>query len=348
MLKVFPPDMYQPFDPVRKKDHRFIKIDLPPYTTLYVYKDPDQQVKIYSSSDMGLISKDTFLSYISSDIALETLSHNLERETFPFVNLPSEPFYFSGEDLTDEILGLEVADDDDYNVLTSVYGDTLPLTYNRKTVNFAFLSQACNSCHFFNTNPGLHHTMRLKEANSIVVGFNPLFSFQNDPGSVGYINAPFVDRGLFGYLKKVLKELDKPFTFNLHSADDYYFFLKYLIYSQEQTNAKISVLSIEKIRKRVEFIVGFKTEINPIKMRKIGAALNETFLEAFTYDDQLHGFKEMELNLTDGIKKEWLSLRTELDGGVLRVSGIHSIALYKPMIKRFFGDQPIDRVGGAL
>lgn len=345
LLRIYPPEMYKPFDPVRKKDHRFLKLDLVPYTSLYIFRDLEEQIKVFSSSDMGLITKDTLLVYISSEASLEGLNNALERESYPYINLPEEGYDFQGTELVDEILAIEATEEDPYNILSSVHGDTLPLYEGQETVNFAFVSQPSNSFHFFNQNPGIHHTIGLKTSEKIIVQFNPLLCFQNVPEDAGYITFPFVDKKFSRYLKGILDKLEKQILYNLHSADDYYKFLKYLFYSHDQTNEKISIIQLEKIRGQVEFLIGFKTEVSSMKKREVGALINTTFLEAFNFDDKAKDYQEKKLNLSGKIIENWMALRTELDGEILRVNGVHSIAFYKSMIVRFFGEQPIKRVG---
>lgn len=350
LLKIYPPEAFVPFDPERMNNHRLLKMDLLPYTTLYIFVDNEDTVKVYSSSDMAIISKDTLLAYIANDLAIDELLHTLDRYPYP-VKLPSEPFlYKTSIDLTSQLIGLESLNEDELqlNLDTSIYGDTLPMFHANKTVNFMFVSQPDNSYHLFNNHPGIHHTIGLRDAERLIINFDPLLSYQNDPEEGGYITAPLLDNFFSRYLKKIIEDLNKPFAFNLHTANDYFMYLQYLFNSHDQVHEKLELVNLCRQRNIVELLIDFKTDLPMLKRRSAGIKINEAVNSQFSYNEAIKGNQESQLNLSTKNLKNFMSIQSEMKGSYLSVRAYHSISIYKTFIELFFGDQPIERLGTSV
>ncbi|MDH5414931.1 MAG: hypothetical protein OEW87_12390, partial [Flavobacteriaceae bacterium] len=191
----------------------------------------------------------------------------------------------------------------------------------------------------------LHHTLGLKDAPSLVINFNPLLAYQNDPESYGYITLAMEDRELHRYLQSVLDSMDKEVVYNLHSANDYYHMLKFLLHTHAQVNERLELLSVEATGIDTEFLVGFKTEINSLKKRGVGAKLNEQFLSSYTYNNQLKAYEEEQLNLSSKVKDHLFGLNIELDGDHLRIRAINSVSLFSLFINLFFEAKSIESIG---
>lgn len=346
LLRILPAASYTYFDPTRETDKRMLINDSIEGTTLYVFKDRQEELKVFSSSDMSIISKDTLLFYLTGQFTLDALSNGLNRVSYP--ELPELKEKFSKDPSTESIFNLTIEDEDNFNIYHSVHGDTLPLTFNKKLNNLAFVNSERRSFTLMNQNPGLHHTLGLADAEKLLINFNPLLALQNDPDEYGCITVPIIDYQLHRYLLAAIDSIGQPVTYNLHTTSDYHHFLTFLLHTTGQINERLKLLSVEKEGMSVHFLVQFKTEINSIKKRGVGAKINSIYLEAFTHNEQTHSIEEKDLNLSERIKDKLFSLSTELENDLLRVSAVNSISAYKMVVQLFFGQQPISAIGNPV
>jgi hypothetical protein len=346
ILNYLPPQYYLPYDTRPKEQNRILKVKLE-LTTLFVFRNDANQLKVYSSLDLGIIGKSTLLYYLVDELTIDGLSSLLEGPIYEN-KFELEPFSISQEsDYTNAILNVSIKRDeiDEWmNLYKSGSQFIMPLSFNKQIVNFLYVNENSLSVESHNNRPGLHHTKGVLESSELIINFNPSRIFEAEPGDIGYISLFNPDDALFKRLYTILNNYKKPFTFNLHSASDFFLMLKYCVATQESINKKIRVIDMYLDNNIVCVTICFLTEINGLKKRTVAARLNDIYSREIE-DEETKEASVKNLGLNPYILNNGSVLSTEMNEGLLKIKALHNISLYKAFLKLFYVQQPIQSIG---
>lgn len=350
LLAIYNPGLFTSFDPINPDRPRLKKIDLI-LTSLYVFLNDQNRVKVYSSRDMDLISKDTLMLYVANDLSANGIETILSRESYPF-SLKTDPFIIDDEsDYPSAIMNLNVADDPNdelKNLYYSGSGIIVPLAFNAKTVNLLLVDEFKGQVTAHNSNPGYHQTLTQSMPEEIIIQFDPLQAVNSIPEEALYLTLYNADKDICRKIHGYVEGLKKPYMFNVHNSNDYYYLSRYAIHSMKQNNEKLTMLSCDREGAFVNFRIIVTKEQNPLRMRATGAKLDAHYKEELDYDKNTNKYSIETLGIPGDLLNSALTLNTELEENVLQIKALHTSTIYKAMLKLFYPDLPIQTIGESF
>ena len=350
ILAVFNPGLFIPYDPVYPDKPRMKKIDLI-LTTLYVFNNEQNRVKVYSSRDMDIISKDTLIIYVANDLSAAGIESVLSRESYPF-SLKTDIFSIDDEsDYASSILNLNVAEDENdqqKNLYYSNSGIVVPIAFNAKTVNLLTIDEFKGTVLPHNSNAGYHQTLTKETPEEVIIQFDPLQAVNSVPEEALYLTLYQTNREVSRKIHSYVENLSKPYLFNIHNSNDFYWLCRYSIFALEQKNEKLTLISCDREGAYVHFRVVVTKEQNPLKMRGMGAQLDAHYKEELDYEKESNKYSIETLGLPEEFQSNALTLSTELDHNVLQIKALHTSTIYKAILKLFFKALPIQTIGESF
>ena len=314
-----------------------------PGTTMIIGLDHDQKLRVFSTQDLRFVTKDEFVAYLVEDLTLQSFDIISELSVFPTPHFYDD-ILFDPSDPLSSLLDLEIIDDPETRMYRSIFGDTLPMSFEKKTKNFIFFNDL--SFWTFNQRPGIHHTCNFASKDKIIVHFDPRHALMNDAEESGHLISPLTDIRTLKYLKSILDKLDNPFVFNVQSATDYAGLILYAIVAVEQQNKKLRLTSFQTEKGIARCTIDFKENLNSIKKRSVASDLGNRMNSYLTIDESKKEHYEKSLVIDDSLYTDFTSFSTiELFNDQLLIEGKLTKSYAKMLLELFFPAFDIERVG---
>ncbi|MEQ6169143.1 hypothetical protein AAOE16_18230 [Ekhidna sp. MALMAid0563] len=316
------------------------------HTKLIIGYDTDSKLRVFSSSDLRFLTKDEFVAYLLEDLTLTSFEELSELSVYATPSLDDDVL-FDPEDPLGSLLEIELLEDSGGRVYRTIFGDTLPLTYEKKTRNFIFFHDF--SYWIFNARPGIHYTEAFAKQKKILVHFDPRHALLNDPEEYGHITVPMKDLRSFKYLSEILNKSETPFAFNINTVSDYSHLISYALSTHPQKNARLRLTSFYMENSIGRCTIDFKEDLTGIKKRAVASELGQRAKKYMTMPKDSKEYLEQSFVIDPELFQDFSQFYSvELNNDQLLIEGRFTKSYAKMLLDLFFEPFDIERVGDLL
>lgn len=316
------------------------------HTIMIIGYDTERKLRVFSTGDLRFVTKDEFVAYLLQDLTVTTFEELSELSVYAIPGI-SENILFDAEDPLSSLLEIELLDDSGSRVYRTIFGDTLPLTYEKKTRNFVFFSDF--NYWIFSSRPGIHYTEGFSKQKMVLVHFDPRHSLLNDPEEYGHITAPMKDLKSMKYLYSILSRIDTPHAFNINTINDYSQLINLALTMYPQKNTRLRLTSFQMEKGIARCTIDFKEELTGIKKRAVASDLGQRTKKYMELTKDSKEYLEQSFVIDPQMFSEFSQFNSvELNNDQLMIEGRFTKSYAKMLLDLFFEPFNIERVGDLL